>query len=108
MPDLLTEVARRDAKRDECQYGIEPTAERLADIARALAPIVADVLDILSADGRIAAPVEPGPCWHDSGVNIPTSDATYRCELKAGHLGAHECGRGNGHAVWPADTEVQR
>lgn len=41
-------------------------------------------------------PVEPGLCWHDSGFG------GFRCELRAGHAGAHEADRGSlgGSAVW--------
>lgn len=50
--------------------------------------------------------VEPGLCWHDSGIGLSDRD-TWRCELKAGHLGAHECERNGGTAVWPADLPTQ-
>lgn len=48
-----------------------------------------------------ATSVEPGPCWHASTYTGP-GDTEFRCELRAGHLGAHECDRGSwgGNAVW--------
>lgn len=51
---------------------------------------------------KCSQPIPSGPCWHDSGMGLPGLP-TWRCELKAGHLGAHECERHNGTAVWPAD-----
>lgn len=86
-----------------------PTSAAVQDLSARIDQLTFEVAFIGNCLNRIAdaltnpaATVEPGPCWHDSGVNIPTSDVNYRCELKAGHLGAHECERGNGSAVWPA------
>ena len=52
-------------------------------------------------------PIPPGPCWHDSGTEWWTGERP-RCELLAGHAGAHTWTRpGGGEAVWletmPAD-----
>ncbi len=43
----------------------------------------------------------PGPCAHDPGVVWPTGIKP-RCELRAGHEGAHECDRGamGGNSTW--------
>lgn len=48
------------------------------------------------------AEVPPGPCWHNSGgVAWPGQNHPVRCELLAGHVGAHEAeGRAGGHVVW--------
>lgn len=55
-----------------------------------------------------APAIEPGLCWAEGGVMWPNG-ITPRCELRAGHDGAHECGRGSmgGTAVWtePETTE---
>ncbi len=44
---------------------------------------------------------EAGSCFHDPGVTWPNGDHP-RCELRAGHTGAHECDRGSyiGKAIW--------
>lgn len=43
----------------------------------------------------------PGPCWHDSGVTWPGEAQSVRCELLAGHDGAHTAKRPNGgESVW--------
>ena len=49
----------------------------------------------------LSNPVEPGLCWHDPGITWPNSISP-RCELRAGHAGAHECDRGSmgGTATW--------
>ena len=44
-------------------------------------------------------PTPPGPCWHDSGVTWPSGERP-RCELLAGHAGAHTCRSGHGESVW--------
>lgn len=60
--------------------------------------------------------VPPGPCYHDSGVDVavirdigePPGPPTYtwRCELLAGHAGAHQADRGRlGVGVWPNEDE---
>lgn len=58
--------------------------------------------------------VPPGQCLHDSGTPIrigwPQTEAddlgTYRCDLLAGHAGAHQCDRGRlGAGVWPNEDE---
>lgn len=50
-----------------------------------------------------------GPCWADSGHSWPgmPDGVTVRCDLPAGHAGAHEADRGSmgGTAVWPNDDE---
>lgn len=45
--------------------------------------------------------VPPGPCWHDPGVTWPDGRQP-RCELLAGHAGAHvwDQGTSGGTAVW--------
>lgn len=60
------------------------------------------------AEAHAAPAVEPGPCWHDSGITWPNGVAP-RCELRAGHAGAHECSRGamGGTAVWTATTPAE-
>ncbi len=47
------------------------------------------------------AEVPPGPCWAPSPAVWPDGFAR-RCELRAGHAGAHECDRGSmgGTVVW--------
>lgn len=53
-------------------------------------------------------PVPPGPCWNDSGVILPNSlEFTYRCDLLAGHEGAHQADRGpwSGEAIWPSSDD---
>ena len=59
---------------------------------------------------RIQCPGGPdetsvGACWHDSGHDGPTG--RFRCELLAGHAGAHQDDRGTwgGKAIWPNETE---
>lgn len=51
--------------------------------------------------GLKSCPPPPGPCWHDSGITWPDGFRP-RCELLAGHDGAHQCDRGSkgGTAVW--------
>ena len=51
---------------------------------------------------RCSSPPTPGPCWDDSGVTLPgVLHETVRCELLAGHAGAHEATRPNGGtSVW--------
>ena len=51
-------------------------------------------------DEQSTPPVPPGPCWHDSGITWPSGERP-RCELLAGHAGAHAWKRPNGgEAVW--------
>jgi hypothetical protein len=56
---------------------------------------------------------KPGPCWHDSGIydwalSHNPNGATIRCQLDAGHAGAHTWGRPHGgQAVWPNDPVVE-
>lgn len=51
----------------------------------------------------------PGPCWHGSGIDDwsrALSGQTIRCELDAGHAGAHVWRRPDGgEAVWPATAD---
>jgi len=53
--------------------------------------------------------VPPGPCWADSGIAWPEmpDGVTVRCDLLAGHAGAHEADRGvrGGTAVWDNESE---
>lgn len=45
--------------------------------------------------------VPPGPCWHNSGVTWPGQNFPVRCDLLAGHDGAHKApGRMGGEVVW--------
>lgn len=50
---------------------------------------------------------KPGPCWATAAVLWPNG-VVPRCELEAGHAGAHECDRGSmgGTAVWSNDAAV--
>lgn len=102
--NLIEECVRRDVARQVAEYGEDVAGP--ADARRWIAPVVADVLDILTAEGRISPPVPPGPCWHDSGVTWPGETASVRCELLAGHDGAHQADRGSrgGTAVWTETT----
>ncbi|WP_232676709.1 hypothetical protein [Nocardioides sp. R-C-SC26] len=49
---------------------------------------------------------EPGLCWNDSGVTWPDG-FNPRCELRAGHAGAHESNRNGrgGQTVWLDDEQ---
>lgn len=89
---LIREVLDRPGRVD--------AAEKIA-AANALA-----TLALVDALRNPAAPVPPGPCWNDSGSvwfgNRP------RCELLAGHAGAHVWRDGNGgERVWPNRTGGQ-
>ena len=51
--------------------------------------------------------VPPGPCWHDSGHSWPGETFTVRCDLLAGHAGAHQAERPmGGTAVWTSDDST--
>lgn len=104
--NLVNAVAHREAERARAEWG-DLGPKGIPGIQKMVAPIVADVLDLLSQDGRFAAPVEPGPCWADSGFVWPGRDISTRCDLRAGHAGAHEADRGSmgGTAVW-TDAEA--
>lgn len=89
----------------------DQTPKPLADVFRSIADEPIDGLDRMTwraawlAAARIveeAKPlVPPGPCWHNSGVTWPGQSFPVRCELLAGHAGAHEAeGRVGGHVVW--------
>lgn len=100
---LIDEVTTREAERRRQEWGtLDP--EGVPGVKREVALIVADVLDLLSQDGRTVAAtaVEPGVCWAESGVVWPGRDFSTRCELRAGHAGAHEADRGSmgGTATW--------
>lgn len=103
--NLIDEIASRAAKRQRDECGMLSHPDGLPGIRREVAPVVADVLDILTAEGRLAPAIEPGVCWHDSGVTWHGETATTRCELRAGHTGAHECVRPwGGTATWLETT----
>lgn len=57
-----------------------------------------------------ASEVAPGPCWHDSGqpwIGGNPGAGNIRCELLAGHAGAHVAKRtAGGESVWPNDPSV--
>jgi hypothetical protein len=100
---LIDEVTAREADRRRQEWG-DLDGEGIPGVRRDIALIVADVLDLLSQDGRMvaAAAVEPGVCWAESGIVWPGRDFSTRCELRAGHAGAHEADRGSmgGTATW--------
>jgi hypothetical protein len=68
---------------------------------------IAQTRAILAVADAVREQVPPGPCWADSGITWPNSVATTRCELLAGHAGAHQADRGlmGGTAVW-TDAEA--
>lgn len=105
--DLTREVATRELARLEAEWGTG--YHDLATVHRGVSPIVADVLDLLTQHGRVSAPVDPGPCWADSGIVWPGRNFSTRCDLRAGHLGAHEADRGSmgGTAVWTDANRAQ-
>lgn len=104
--------ARAEADRHHTSGG-HSTADSPDE--RTVPSILAGILDALIAIADTlqapTAPVPPGPCWNDSG--IPTKFGgdqafTVRCELLAGHAGAHEASRQfGGTSVWP-NEEVTR
>lgn len=98
--NLIEECSRRTVARENAEHG-EGWMD-MATAARWVGPIVADVLDILTAEGRVSPPVPPGPCWHDSGTTWSGETYSVHCELLAGHDGAHQADRGSrgGTAVW--------
>lgn len=57
MTDLLAEIVRRQVERDRDIWGDD--SRRAEDVRAWAAPIVADVLDVLSADGRIRVALSP-------------------------------------------------
>lgn len=110
--DLLREeVARLQRWKDEAL----PVIMGLQDLGRALGlrlgtsitgldAVEAARLLVAERDALTARPtVPPGPCWHDAGVDWPNG-VRPRCDLLAGHEGAHQADRGlmGGTAVWPA------
>jgi len=86
----------RDLPPDSA-WSLDRIADALERIADALA---SDVMR--DAKGGVA----PGPCWDNPGITWPNGGSP-RCELRAGHAGAHECDRGSlgGTAVWTSRTE---
>lgn len=94
---IVRQVALREADRQRREFG-SVGSDGIPGIERWVSTVVADVLDIVSQ----RVPVPPGPCWHDSGVKWPDQTASLRCELLAGHAGAHQADRGprGGTAVW--------
>lgn len=95
-----------DRAREEAGRHHTPGGYSTADSpdGRTVPSILAGILDALIAIAERldapAFPVEPGACWHDSGVEWPDG-TTPRCELKAGHVGAHEWQRpSGGTATW--------
>lgn len=102
----LVEAARPEGAIAIVQMLNGLTAER--ERARAWAVALEQELAEAHAEiQRLRPTVPPGPCWADSGVIWPGRVATTRCDLRAGHAGAHEADRGDlgGHAVW-TDSEA--
>lgn len=53
--------------------------------------------------------VAPGPCWAaPSARQLGSNTIPVRCELLAGHAGAHQCDRGHlgGTWTWPEDEQA--
>lgn len=98
----MSEHLARAKDQADWAFGDGPCSAGSPD-ERTVPYLLAGILDALIAIAeRMDAPhVEPGLCWHDSGIVWPNSTSP-RCELRAGHAGAHECDRGGmgGTAVW--------
>lgn len=45
------------------------------------------------AEEPAATPVAPGLCWAESDIVLPGHKFAIRCDLRAGHDGAHEANR---------------
>lgn len=94
--NLLEECVRRAVERENGDNGdgwATPASTR-----KWVGPVISDVLDILTADGRISPPVPPGPCWAESPLVWPGREHGPRCDLLAGHDGAHTAD--GGKCVW--------
>jgi hypothetical protein len=86
-------------------HGFPADAEFIAHARTDVELLLADRARLTERLAEVEAAVPPGPCWHDSGITWPDGFRP-RCELRAGHAGAHECDRGamGGTAVWLETT----
>lgn len=73
---------------------------------RVTSTLVSSVLSRWREEHHCSLPPVPGQCASAAAVIWP-GGVTPRCELRAGHTGAHECDRGSmgGTAIWIEDEE---